>query len=306
MVHDEGKSKEQANFGGPWTERKLEALVKYLNAYMIIMRHNRTAKEYLHTTYVDAFAGVGRRYTKPAANASVVLEGLEGFVESDVREFYEGSALRALQIKEPFDRYVFVDSSEEAVSELEKLKAEFKNIAIEVACADANDYLREFCAKMTPVDRAVVFLDPFGMQTEWATIEAIAGTRKIDLWALVPLCQALLRMMPKDALPPPQWSDRLSRFLGGEDWRSLYCRQPTMTLFGPKETVVRGGWPAMQNLIVKRWESVFAGVLKTPIVLRNRNNCPLYALFFGVSNPRAVKAALNIAVDLARDFEDGG
>lgn len=32
-----------------------------------------------------------------------------------------------------------------------------------------------------------MFLDPYGMQVDWATIEAIAKTKAIDLWILFPL-----------------------------------------------------------------------------------------------------------------------
>lgn len=305
-MENEGRSRELGAFGGSWTKTKLDALVKYLNAYMTIMGHNPKAKKHFRTTYVDAFAGSGRLYAKDAAPAAPVLEGLEDFAENDVQEFYKGSARLALELKEPFDRYVFVDTSEDAVSELDRLRTEYGERAIEVVRGDANAYLREFCAKMKPTDRAVVFLDPFGMQTDWSTIEVVARTKKIDLWALVPVGQAVVRMMPTGAFPPPQWSAKLSRFLGSEDWRNLYSTRTKQTLFGPEESVARGGLAQIQNYIVARWKTVFAGVLETPIVLRNSNNCPLYMLCFGVSNPRAVKAALSIATDLARGFNDGG
>lgn len=35
--------------------------------------------------------------------------------------------------------------------------------------------------------RALVFLDPYGMQVEWKTIKSIAVTQAIDLWILFPL-----------------------------------------------------------------------------------------------------------------------
>jgi three-Cys-motif partner protein len=49
-------------FGGAWTERKLQCLRKYLEAYRTIFNRNPRAR-YFHTWYVDAFAGTGSRYT---------------------------------------------------------------------------------------------------------------------------------------------------------------------------------------------------------------------------------------------------
>lgn len=46
--------------------------------------------------------------------------------------------------------------------------------------------------------RAVVFLDPFGMQVEWRTIERIGQTKAIDLWILFPLGVAVNRFLTKD------------------------------------------------------------------------------------------------------------
>jgi three-Cys-motif partner protein len=45
-------------FGGRWTEEKLERLRKYLVAYTTIFKANERAK-HLRTTFVDAFAGTG-------------------------------------------------------------------------------------------------------------------------------------------------------------------------------------------------------------------------------------------------------
>ena len=42
------------------------------------------------------------------------------------------------------------------------------------------------CDKDWSLHRAVLFLDPYGMQVEWATIEAVAKTKAIDLWLLFP------------------------------------------------------------------------------------------------------------------------
>lgn len=293
-------------FGGPWTETKLQALTEYLAAYMTIMRGNKVASGF-RTTYIDAFAGSGRWQITETSGKPPVLTGLEEFSEPDVVEFQKGSAWRALELTRPFDRYILVDRDPSALAVLAELKSAFPQGNIETVCADANEYLQRFCRSMRRKDRGVVFLDPFGMQTDWVTVEAIAATRKIDLWALIPLGQAIARMLPRRDLPPAHWFDRLGRFLGSDEWRDrLYRTETRNTLFGEDETVIRDSIGAIQNLIIDRWKAVFAGVLKTPIVLRNSRGVPLYMLCFGVGNPRAVGPALNIAEDLARKFNDGG
>jgi len=286
--HEEGMGGAmRQQFGGPWTETKLQALTEYLAAYMTIMRGNEAASNF-RTTYIDAFAGSGRWQPTETSGKPPVLTGLEEFAEPDVVEFQKGSAWRALELEQPFDRCIFVDRDPHALAVLAELKSASPQRNIQTVCADANEFLPRFCESMQWNDRAVVFLDPFGMQTDWVTVEAIAATRWIDLWALIPLGQAIARMLPRHQLPPEHWCDRLSRFLGDDEWRDRLYRTRTLdTLFGEDEAVIRGPIGAIQNLIVERWKAVFAGVLETPIVLQNTRGRPLYMLCFGVGNPRA-------------------
>ncbi|GAI54351.1 unnamed protein product, partial [marine sediment metagenome] len=48
-------------------------------------------------------------------------------------------------------------------------------------------------------NRAVLFLDPYGMQVNWETIKAIANTEAIDLWYLFPFGIGVNRLLQKDA-----------------------------------------------------------------------------------------------------------
>ena len=60
----------QHQFGGSWTEEKLDRIRKYLAAYTTIFTQNSRAATY-RTIYVDAFAGTGYR-TASSQPASVV------------------------------------------------------------------------------------------------------------------------------------------------------------------------------------------------------------------------------------------
>jgi len=99
---------------------------------------------------------------------------------------------------------------------------------------DANLWLKAWCAKQNwRTQRAVVFLDPYGMSVDWATIEAIAKTQAIDLWVLFPFAIGANRMMPADVLPEKDWGVILTKVFGTVDWiNRFYERKSRTDLFG--------------------------------------------------------------------------
>jgi len=148
-------------FGGDWTSDKLERIRKYLHAYTTIFKKNPGARHYL-TTYVDAFAGTGQRVSSSHQQAAEI-----GSDDSDARSFLKGSAQIALEVAPPFDEYIFVERSSKRVKELQQLRESFpeRKNAIQINRAEANAFLMQWC-KQTDwrQHRAVVFLDPYGMQ----------------------------------------------------------------------------------------------------------------------------------------------
>jgi three-Cys-motif partner protein len=218
-------------FGGKWTEQKLQRLRKYLIAYQEALK-NQPFTLY----YIDAFAGTG--YNTPKANPENSSPLFDDLVRSDAREFVDGSARIALQIPHPFDHYVFVERDPSRHAELRKLKADFPHLAARVESVndEANHYLTTLCKSVDWLRisrRAVVFLDPFGMQVTWATINAIAETKAIDLWLLFPLGVAVNRMLPKDGQIPSGWRQRLDLMFGEPDWYQVfYEKHKTCDLFG--------------------------------------------------------------------------
>ena len=68
-----------------------------------------------------------------------------------------------------------------------------------------------------------MFLDPYGMQVRWDTIEAIAETKAIDLWLLFPLGVAVNRMLKNDGNINESWAEKLDIIFGTRDlvWRVL-------------------------------------------------------------------------------------
>jgi len=84
-----------------------------------------------------------------------------------------------------------------------KLKEEFKDKEkkIDLINTDANSWIIDRCNNYKwQNNRAVLFLDPYGMQVNWETIKAIANTEAIDLWYLFPFGIGVNRLLKKDRL----------------------------------------------------------------------------------------------------------
>ncbi len=287
-------------FGGDWTTRKLDVLAVYLQSYTTALK-----KAPFDKYYIDAFAGTGyldtRREEGPGASQNLLLPDL---AEPEPQTLLDGSARRALVTDPQFDRYVFIERNAERCAQLEALKAEFPHIAsrIEIRQGDANLEIQELCSGDWRRRRAVLFLDPYGMQVEWATIEAIALTQAIDLWVLFPLGIGVNRLLTKSGEIPETWRHRLDLLLGTEDWYDEFYRvEATPNLFGDdQERVIKASTETIGKYFNRRLESIFAGVAAKPGVLRNSKNNPLYLLCFAVANARAKDIALRIANHLLK------
>ena len=152
--------------------------------------------------------------------------------------------------------------------------------------------------------RAVLFLDPYGMQVEWKTIEAIAATKAIDLWLLFPLGIGVNRLLTRSGDIPQSWRRRLNLLLGNEEWyEEFYGIETTPTLFGGKEErVVKATMDTVGRYFNSRLREIFAGVVEEPGVLRNSANNPLYLLCFAVGNKRGKDIAVRIAEHLLKEM----
>lgn len=288
-------------FGGQWTERKLLVLEKYLQAYTTALKNFPFQK-----LYIDAFAGTGyrdiRREEQPGEGVQHTL--FPDLVESEPQDFLDGSARIALQVKPHFDRYIFIERRPEHCAHLESLKSEFPALSDRIAIdqGDANIKLQQLCGMFLRKTRAVLFLDPYGMQVEWSTIEAVAQTKKIDLWLLFPLGIGVNRLLKKSGDIPESWRHRLNLLLGTDDWyKEFYEKESVPTLYGDdEERLVKVKMETIGRYFNNRLKSIFAGVAEEPGVLRNSSNNPLYLLCFAVGNESGKSIALRIAQHLLK------
>ncbi|MBI1381741.1 MAG: three-Cys-motif partner protein TcmP [Planctomycetaceae bacterium] len=288
-------------FGGDWTERKLDVLAKYLRGYTTALK--KTTFEKL---YIDAFAGTGYREVRrddEGDSGNLMLPDLAG---PEPQALLDGSARRALATEPRFDRYLFIERDAARCGQLEKLKTEFTPLAdaIDIRQGEANSGIQALCSGSWRARRAVLFLDPYGMQVEWTTIEAVARTKAIDLWILFPLGIGVNRLLTRSGNIPDSWRRRLDILLGTQDWfDEFYKVKATPNLFGAEEErVVKASMETIGRYFIQRLQSIFAGVALQPAVLRNSRHVPLYLLCFAVGNDGKGKdIALRIADHLLNE-----
>lgn len=276
-------------------------LAGYLQGYTTALKKTPFQK-----LYIDAFAGTGYRDTRRENEEDSPQNPLfPDMAEPEPQSFLDGSARLALKIEPKFDQYIFIERSPERCAHLESLKTEFPGLAnkIDIRQGDANAKIQELCATDWRSKRAVLFLDPYGMQVEWKTIEAIAKTKAIDLWLLFPLGIGVNRLLTKSGDIPNTWRNRLNLLLGTEDWYDEFYKVAiTPTLFGEnKETLIKAKMETIGRYFNNRLKSVFVGVAEEPGVLRNSANNPLYLLCFAVGNERGKDIALRIAQHLLKE-----
>lgn len=288
-------------FGGDWTEQKLDCVQKYLHAYTTIMN-----KQPFKFAYIDAFAGTGYR--------ELILDEDENetlFPELDSQEvvnFRQGSARNALEVKPPFKKYIFIEEDKKNYTELKKLRDEFvqkeafSEDSIECIRTDANQYLTKVCNKNMnwKNNRALVFLDPFGMQVEWKTIELIADTEAIDLWLLFPI-GTVNRLLKRNGEIRQPMRKKLNLFFGDDGWFEVFYKLAHQnSLFGEEGQWEKTGniFTEIERYFMKRLDVIFADVATNPLSLRNSKNVPLYLLCFAAGNPRGAPTAVKIAQDI--------
>lgn len=286
-------AEQEHEFGGQHTEIKLELVEKYLQAYMSALR-----RKFDNLWYIDAFAGTGSRTVRVEARDGDLFD-----TPAPARtETRRGSARIALDVQPAFDRLVFMDANPEHCVALQELKKSYPGRNIDILKGDANRLIQDQIKwdgwKNT---RAVMFLDPYGMEVEWSTLRAIAETRAIDVWYLFSL-SGLYRQAARNIGSVDDSKRRaLTRMFGSDQWeRELYSP------IGSAQTLLEGLDPievrqrnadvtGLETYVRRRLESIFPMVLD-PFPLPPNSRPQRFSLFFAVSNPSTA------ATELAKRF----
>jgi three-Cys-motif partner protein len=275
-----GKELNMNQFGGSWTEEKMDIVIKYASAYLTIMNKQGWVK----TIYFDGFAG-------------------SGFIESAGEPInIKGTALRILELSEPrpFDIYHFVELVEEHVEDLEtNLKKHPFRENIFIVRRDCNEKMVDLAKylKNNPNFRALVYIDPYGMSVNWSSVASLKNLG-IDLWILVPTGIGVNRMLTRDGIIFEPWMQKLENFLGytrEEIMEHFYKFSTQQTLFG-EDTIIQKEKNAVllaSELYTRKLNEVFSHVSKS-FVLRNIQNAIMYHFIMASNNRNAVKIANDV------------
>lgn len=290
-----------SSWGGAWTEEKLDAFEKYVNAYLTIMNKYRMQYDW-KLIYFDGFAGSGsRQETALDGDNQLMLDLInEHQVTADELTPYKGAAERVLNIKQTgFDYYYFVDKDEESSKQLkEKLTSFCDNRHLEFRHSDANTQVSELANAMHNNSKlkALVLLDPFGMQVDWSSIENLKGTGT-DLWILIPTGVIVNRLLDRKC--KLTHIDKLTSFFGkDEDYlrNYFYNSRQEQTLFGNVEVVekVKGPINKIAGLYIQQMKTIFKYATEEPLVLYNTRHMPIFHFACASNNAAAVKIAHEI------------
>jgi three-Cys-motif partner protein len=279
------------DFGGKWTEEKIEAFIKYVKEYLQIMKN----RPHFRLLYFDGFAGSGT--ITP---------------DEDPNEFIQGVATQVLSISEPreFDVYLFVEKDPDNAERLENLiSSRFSDKRVRVAVGDCNEKLLQLASYLRGPerknDRALAFIDPYGMQLSWNSIEALRGL-DMDVWILVPTGIAIGRLLRNDGEISSGWMSRLQDFLGmtPEDIKRHFYREETRhTLFGDETVVVK------QERATERAGQLYRDRIRSanifrfvsePLIMRNSKNSVMYHFILCSNNAVALKIANDITTSINR------
>jgi three-Cys-motif partner protein len=281
-------------FGSDWTDLKLDLIAAYLHEFTKVLR-NRFGE----LIYIDVFSGSGaREVLHEGAPANLLEEAREEWIEER-----RGSARIALETLPPFTGLVFIERKKAFCRALQELADRYPGRDVAILRGDANEMILRAISRRWAGARAVMFIDPYGMQLSWSTLEAIRRTEAVDIWYLVTL-QGLYRQATLDRRDiTPKKRAALNRMLGTEDWEpAWYTPKSRGSLFDfIDETPVMGDRRVadvdeMEGFVADRLRTLFPKV-SGPLRLKTKGGAPGFALFFACSNPNP--AAYGLATRIA-------
>jgi three-Cys-motif partner protein len=217
---------------------------------------------------------------------------LEDSPEPELVELINGSPRVALDIANPFTRYVLIEPDPSHAAQLETLRAQYgetRNIDVlrDDAASGIEWLLTQNISRRT--HRGVVFLDPFGADLNWTAIQALANTRVFEVVINFALNMAIQRMLPNSGEFQAGWRERLDAYFGTPTWYdAVYETQPQ--LFGEairKRDDYRGN---LLSLYRDRLKEAF-GFVSQPKLIRNTRGTPLYHLLWAGPHRKGLEGA---------------
>ena len=271
----------QSRFYNDGTERKLQAIEKYLQRYLLVFKNQPNRK----TIYVDAFAGTGELPLARKPQSELFTDQL------DADTIISGSALRALSLQQKFSSYIFIDERAAKIEELKRRLAENGHSSQDIRYikGNANVELAKLCPELSLQNvRAVVFLDPYGNQVGWDLLQKLAATKNVDLWYLFPAFLGVYRQFGnKSAKMTPEQENSISFVLGPNNWRDAFIeREQGIDLFGPPEVAQKiADVEDITRHMIKSMKNIYKGGVNDSWLPLGRDGAHWYSLIFAMANP---------------------
>ncbi|HJW76030.1 MAG TPA: three-Cys-motif partner protein TcmP [Thermoleophilia bacterium] len=260
---------------GYWSEVKLEIVRKYATAYSTILSKQRGFTHW----YVDGFAGAGEHKSKTTG------------------EMVPGSPLNALAVRPPFHHFYLIDLDGERVAGLRAMIGDRADVTL--LEGDCNRVLRDDVlprVEFRKHRRALLLLDPYGLQLDWDVLALAGKLATIDLFLNFPIMDMNRNALWRD--PTGVAADdaaRMTRFWGDESWRTVaYQPARQKSLFGAGN-VEKQSNEAIVAAFRDRLKKV-AGFknVPAPMPMRNTTNAVVYYLFFASQNATANRVVSDI------------
>ncbi|SMF61582.1 three-Cys-motif partner protein TcmP [Allosphingosinicella indica] len=272
-------------FGGAWTEVKLDAVSYYCQFFNKVLVGKPTPSRPFERWYFDAFAGSGTRQVDRESGG--LLEGRP--IEIATQDM-AGSVLNALNVEPPFHKLAFIEGHRGRFKSLEKIRAAHPERGIVCLNGDANKKLVEIFSAPPWSDqregrgscRGLCFLDPYGMNVNWATLKLLAQTRAIDVWYLFPLDAVSRQLAARLDRVDTHKQRRLDEIFGTPTWREdIYKVETTNDLFAERITTATRQFDRgqIERYAQERLQTIFSAYVSNPLPLLNDSGRQLFSLF---------------------------
>lgn len=281
------------SFGGAHTEVKLKIIKDYLSIYT-----NALKNQPFNLLYIDAFAGTGERVE--------VLQAAPIFGKEELKNKYRGSVQIALELQNAFDTYYFIEKDKKHFKKLEEIIGPYKESrSIHCYNDDANEVIPRICNEINwKYNRAVLFLDPYGMAVKWSILDIIKNTGAIDVWYLFPTFGAYRNISNTLEATEIYKQDKLTALFGTEDWKK-YVFEAKKNSLSPEQSDIFNqhchddevkaekvvDLSGLETYTKMRFEESFPYVTK-PVRLYSEKGIHAFSLFMLLSNSRPAAIAL--------------
>lgn len=192
-----------------YAKDKLRILEGYISRFTTSMRN----KKWGALGYIDLLAGPGKNRFQPSGD--ILL----------------GSPLIALTAKYPFTYYCFVEMGNQEHNALDRRIASCEhveraklthgdcNVVVNTMVADIEARDKRFLTEHKWSSLNLAFLDPEGLELEWATVEKLGRIRKMDIilnFSTSGFTRNAAQMLESEN------TARLDRFFGTTGWKMVY------------------------------------------------------------------------------------